>query len=85
MTELLDANRKLHGGIDKYALLVFTNHPHHYGTPEEVDPQKHTIAINPMRGPNVSHPDAIRDLRWGVTLYGQIPQHFPTRHKVASA
>jgi hypothetical protein len=77
MTALLDANRKFHGGVDKYALLVFTNHPHHYAAVDELDPQKHTLEIMPLSLPGVAHLLALHELRKAVFLYGKIPQEFP--------
>jgi hypothetical protein len=79
-TAILDANRKTHGGDDKYALLVLTNHPHHYAETQELDPKKQTLEVMPMApSPAVAHPFALHELRKGVSLYGKIPQEFPQR------
>jgi hypothetical protein len=77
MTALLDRDRKTHGGVDKYALLIFTNMPHHYAAPDELDPAGHTLQVMPLTLPGITHQQALHDLRWGASLYGVVPQEFP--------
>ena len=78
MRELMDRDRREHGGVDCYAMLVFTNHPHHYAQPSELDPQKHTLSIIPLAPVNgVQHWQALESLRYAVELYGRIPKEFP--------
>lgn len=79
MMALLDRDRKEHGGKDLYAMLVFTNHPHHYVAASERDPSSHWFAVmsNPPTG--VQHPEALRELLRAVEMYGQIPNEFPSR------
>jgi hypothetical protein len=78
MRELVDRDRKEHGGVDRYAMLVFTNHPHHYTQPNELDPQKHHLSIVPFAPARpVIHSSALDDLRNAVGLYGNIPNEFP--------
>ena len=77
ITAMLDTNRKFHGGVDKYALLVFTNHPHHYSAANELDPQKHTMEVMPLSLSGVAHPSALHELRRSVSLYSRIPREFP--------
>jgi hypothetical protein len=79
MTALLDRDRKEHGGVDRYAMLVFTNHPHHYAEPEELGPQKHLLSFVPRTPAGVTHMQALWDLHNAVNLYGNIPKDFPTR------
>ena len=63
---------------DQYAMLVFTNHPHHYAKPDELDPQKHTLSILPLAPVKpVVHTSALDDLRYAVGLYGNVPDEFP--------
>jgi SEC-C motif len=76
MTALLDRDRKEHGGVDRYAVLVFTNHPHHYVATDELDPQRHVVGVMPDP-PKVEHPQALRELLRAVDLYGNIPKDFP--------
>jgi hypothetical protein len=76
MRAILERDRREHGGVDLYALLIFTNHPHHYVANNELDPSKHILAHMPQP-PKVDHPDALLALTWAVTLYGNIPNEFP--------
>lgn len=81
MRELVDRERKEHGGLDYYAMAVFTNHPHHYTQPNELDPQKHTLSMMPLAPvKGVQHWKALEDLRNAVELYGRIPNEFPPQH-----
>jgi hypothetical protein len=78
MRELIDRDRKEHGGVDQYAMLVFTNHPHHYTDPQELDPQRHTLSVLPLASARpVTQSAALDDLRHAVELYGNIPNEFP--------
>jgi SEC-C motif len=79
MTKLLDLVRKEHGGVDPYAVLVFTNHPYHYGTPDELDLRKQLLSV--LRPQDVEHPDAIIKLHEAANLYGNIPNEFPKQTK----
>lgn len=77
MRSLLDRDRKAHGGKDLYAMLVFTNHPHHYVRPNDPDPLKHVLAIVPTRAEGMGHHKALTDLFRSVNQYGVIPDEFP--------
>ncbi len=77
MTALLDRDRKEHGGKDLYAMLVFTNHPHHYVARNEPDPSKHVLAVVPNPPVGVKHPQALQALFQAVNQYGNIPNEFP--------
>jgi len=76
MRALLDRNRDEHDGVDLYAMLVFTNHPHHYVASTELDPQKHILSFIPQP-PKVGRPEALFALNEAVCLYGNIPNQFP--------
>jgi len=76
MRSLLDRDRKEHGGIDRYAMLVFTNHPHHYVASNDLDPQKHVCCVVPQPL-KVDHPNALEDVYKAVNLYGNVPNAFP--------
>ena len=81
MNRLLEMVRNEHGGSDPYALLVFTNHPHHYAHPEEVDPRRHLLSIMPAkRSAGLAHPAALAALHQAANLYGNIPNEFPPTH-----
>jgi hypothetical protein len=78
MRELIERERKEHGGVDRYAMLVFTNHPHHYALPDELDPQRHTLSVMPLAmATPVIHTSALDELRHAVELYGNVPDEFP--------
>jgi len=76
MLRLVERIRKEHGGTDPYAMMTFTNHPHHYTEPNELDPQKHVLAII---SPTVDGAklQALQTLYQAVNLYGNIPNEFP--------
>ena len=60
-----------HGGRDPYNLLVFSNHPQHYGEDDRTAPGSQVfglISTNP-RVP-VHHPQALLDLIHAANLYG---------------
>jgi hypothetical protein len=79
MNALLGRVRNEHAGSDPYALLVFTNHPHHYGNPDEIDPRRNLLSIIPLRVPaGVAHPVALAGLHEAANVYGNIPNEFPT-------
>ena len=78
MSALLDRVRREHGGVDPYALLVFTNHPYHYAAPDELDLRKQLLSI--LRPQAVNHPDAIMRLHEAANLYGNIPNEFPRQN-----
>jgi hypothetical protein len=76
MKRLFDRDRATHGGKDLYAMLVFTNHPHHYVAMDELDPQRHSLAVLSENKGGASI-DALRALFNAVQLYGHIPKDFP--------
>jgi hypothetical protein len=75
MAALLERAKKEHGGVDPYALLVFTNHPYHYAAPDELDLQRQLFAVH--RPGAVNHPVAIMKLEQAANLYGNVPNEFP--------
>lgn len=77
MERLLERMRKEHSGAATYAALVFTNHPHHYGSPDEADPRRHLLSIMPVSLPPGVMRDALMDLHSAANLYGNIPNGFP--------
>ena len=64
--------------FDLYNLLIFTNHPQHYGDDEHRAPQDQWGAFTPTN-PRVKvfHPKALNDLLEALDLYGNIPTDFP--------
>jgi hypothetical protein len=77
MNALLDRVRKEHAGMDPYALLVFTNHPHYYASADEVDPRKHLVSVMSQTLGCTANPAAIADIHNAANLYGNIPNFFP--------
>jgi hypothetical protein len=83
--EALDQLRKMLGkvrtdprGQDLYNLIVFTNHPHHFGQNHEDDPERHTLGVFSLKPSIVpEHPRCIIDLNTAATLYGNVPNEFP--------
>ena len=63
---------------DPYNLLVFTNHPDHYGKEGEIYPKKDTIFVVPKysRVP-VHYPKIIEEIHEAASQYGNIPNEFP--------
>lgn len=78
MNALLDRVRREHNGVDPYAQLIFTNHPYHYGAPDELDLRKQLLSI--LKPEAVNHPEAIMRLHEAANLYGNIPNEFPAQH-----
>jgi hypothetical protein len=78
MAGLIVRVRKEHGGIDPYAMLVFTNHPHHYAAAIELDQRRHLLSVMPTGGLTSRAPSpAILALHKAANLYGNIPSFFP--------
>lgn len=65
-------------GKDLFNLIVFTNHPHDYGTETEDDPQRNitsVLSLNPSHLPT-DH-QSIIDLHEAAAQHGNIPREFP--------
>jgi uncharacterized protein YchJ len=64
--------------VDPYNLLIFTNHPQHYGEDGQKAPRDCWAAImsDKPRVP-VLHRKALKDLLNALDLYGNIPTDFP--------
>ena len=63
---------------DCFNLIVFTNHPHHYGNDTEPDPDKDTISVLSNKPKNVpDYPQVILDINKAALQYGNIPNDFP--------
>jgi hypothetical protein len=77
MNALLDRVRKEHGGIDPYAQLIFTNHPHHYANADEIDPRRHLVSVISQALGDAVNRAALMDIHNAANLYGNIPNNFP--------
>lgn len=63
---------------DEFNMIVFTNHPHHYGGENEPDPQKDVLIVyanNPKIVPE--YPEAIMGIYNAILQYNNIPNFFP--------
>lgn len=72
------AGRRSKDDLDPFNLLVFTNHPHHYGEEGTPDPAKDTLSVFSQH-PKVSagHPETILEIDNAARQYGNIPNEFP--------
>lgn len=75
---LLDRVAREHNGNDPYAMLIFSNHPHHYASPDELDPQRNLLAVS-ARNPAATVRPALHAFYTAARLYGNIPNEIPAR------
>jgi hypothetical protein len=75
---LVDRVAKEHNDTDPYALLIFSNHPNHYTSPDEMYPQKNLLAVS-ARHPDPAWHKALLAFVRASTLYGNIPQDLPEK------
>jgi hypothetical protein len=59
-------------------MLIFSNHPHHYASPDELDPQRNLLAVS-ARNPAVALLPALQAFYKASSLYGNIPNELPAR------
>lgn len=74
---LVERAERHHGGKDPFNIVIITNHPHHYGSPDEPDPKRHCIAMiakDPLVP--IAHPAVLNLLFDASNKYGNIPQFF---------
>jgi hypothetical protein len=70
---LLDGIKKEHHGADPYAMIVFSNHPHHYAI-RDLAPQPHLLSV--IAYPPKAHMLALQSLHKAANLYGNVPMGF---------
>lgn len=70
---LLDGIKKEHKGVDPYAMIVFSNHPHHYAV-RDLDPRPHLLSV--IAYPPKAHMLALQSLHTAANLYGNMPMGF---------
>lgn len=75
---LLDRVAKEHDDEDPYALLIFSNHPHHYTSPDDLNPQKNLLAAS-ARKPDQKWHHALAAFVRAAGLYGNIPKDLPQK------
>ena len=78
LSEILDKIKKTDTGKDIFNLILFTNHPHHYGREDEPDPGKNVFSAFSLK-PNITpaYPQTILDINETALQYGTIPNEFP--------
>ena len=57
-----------------FAMMVFTNHPHHYAQANELDPRRHLLSVMGSSSPS----PAVVAIHRAADLYGNIPNFFPS-------
>jgi hypothetical protein len=63
---------------DPFNLILFSNHPHHYGADDEIDPRKHLLSIfSQIPRTPVPFAAALWKIHNAANLYGNIPNAFP--------
>ncbi len=79
IAKTLDQITKADDGKDLFNLILFTNHPHHYGRDDEPDPnKKHVLAVISQKPKIIlEHPQVLCDLNRAALQYGNIPAEFP--------
>jgi len=78
ISETVDRIKKTSDDKDIFNLLVFTNHPHHYGRDDEPDSKKNVLSIFSKKPQTIiNHPKILWDLHQATLQYGNIPSKFP--------
>ena len=80
--EILKSIKKISGKSVRepkpYNLILFTNHPHQYGSEDEPDPGKDILPVFPQNKKiPAEHPEAISGICDAALKYGNIPNEFP--------
>jgi len=79
MMKILEIVRRQNAGSDPYRLIIFTNHPHHYGKEDEKSPGRHLVAVTskyPEPANELLSP--LGDICRAAALFGNIPTEFPS-------
>lgn len=71
---LLNRIQREHQGAYPFAMMVFTNHPHHYAQANELDPRRHLLSVMGSTSPST----AVVAIHRAADLYGNIPNFFPS-------
>ncbi|MCQ4573786.1 MAG: SEC-C metal-binding domain-containing protein [Candidatus Brocadiales bacterium] len=75
---ILDKMQASKDGKDLFNLIVFTNHPHHYGRDDEDDPQRHTTSVFSSKPAIIpTRYQCIIDLHDAARQHGNVPNEFP--------
>ncbi len=74
----LDRVKNDPSGKDLFNLIVFTNHPHAYGSDSEDDPVRHTTCVFSLKPKIVpQQAQCIIDLNDAARQHGNVPNEFP--------
>jgi len=78
IAKALDQVAKGDNGKDLFNMILFTNHPHHYGRDDEPDPKKHIVSVISQNQKIIlEYPQILLDLNQAALQYGNIPAEFP--------
>ena len=78
ISKMMERIKLTRNGKDRFNLLMFTNHPQHYGRVDEPAPGKNVLTIfspNPYLMPE--HPESLLALDDATMQHGNIPNKFP--------
>lgn len=78
--KVFDSIKQEAGSVDLFNLILFTNHPHHYGRDDKPDPKRMYSALlsrKPKR--KVANQILFDDILKGVLQYGTVPQTFESQ------
>lgn len=80
IAKTFDQITKTSDGKDLFNLILFTNHPHHYGREDEPDPKKNVLAVISQKPKIVpASPQLLFALNQAALQYGHIPNEFPEK------
>lgn len=78
IAKTFDQITKTSDGKDLFNLILFTNHPHHYGRDDEPDAKKNVLAVISQKPKIVpASPQLLFNLNQAALQYGHIPNEFP--------
>jgi len=78
MEGMLDRIRANQGGIDRYSMIVFTNHPHSLPSEEARAPIGLAVScISAIPSRPVEHMDALLELTAAARMYYSVPNELP--------
>lgn len=74
----MDNVQKADNDKDLFNMIVFTNHPHHYGEENDLDPKSNVQSVYSLKPVNIPiNEQSILNLREAALQYNNIPNEFP--------
>jgi hypothetical protein len=69
--------RRSDDGLEDFSMIIFTNHPDHYGADDEAVPKRDTLSVF-SKGPRIpmQQPEVLMTLHKAALQYGNIPNAF---------